>query len=217
MFASLHIQTMFWAIIAVSLVQAVPVAVIGRSGRQPGLRIWAMALGMAAAAYVLLLLRGSIPDYASVIAAYTLISAFYALLLLSVLVFFGDPIDWPTLLLPPIMLALTYSVLLGSLHHRILAGNLIYLAQAGVILLHLGRRRAGISRRGRNLVLFGVGLFVLSMLWRIGAVVLWPEAFASLFQSSDYAAIIYSLIFAALILTTNGFVLMALDRTDAPP
>ena len=84
-----------------SLSMAGVMVVVGWGMRREGLQLWAGALAVHAAGYLLLALRGQIDDRLSILAGNALISLALSLLLAAVLRFYEKSPRWVLLLAPP--------------------------------------------------------------------------------------------------------------------
>ncbi|WP_211098294.1 hypothetical protein, partial [Azospirillum brasilense] len=124
--------------------------------RREGLGLWAAALLMQSLAYVLLALRGRIPDVLSIVVANGLLAGVFASLLAAVYQFLRRPVPWLHTV-PPVLLTIALFVaFLGDYTARLVLAGLIYPAQLGLVLWTLGRHRS--EGYGARMVAAGIWL-----------------------------------------------------------
>ena len=69
--------------------------------------------------------------------------------------------------------------------------------------------------RGRNLMVFGIALSLVALAWKILTALVAPEQVTSIFLSTPAQLALYLITFISLIMVSNGFALMAKERSDA--
>lgn len=215
MIAQLSVPTMLWMFIGACVSLALSVGWVAWRHDTDGLRQWAIALCIDAFGFFLLALRDRIPDFVSIIIANAMISAAYSVYLLAVLKFLNKRVARSIFIIPPLVTSVAYLFLMNDFAHRIAFGSIILLMQGGIIFRQLQRYKFDFQTHGRNLMLFGISVVMLTVLWRVVATLVQPQTSGTLFQLSHVQAATYAVSFFTIILISNGFVLMAKERSDA--
>lgn len=210
----MHMPSVFWMVVCVCLTLALSVCYAAGRKDPNGLKIWAAGLVAHGAAYALFSFRGQIPDIFSVIIANALISMSYAFFLWAVLKFLRRPIDAFLLVAPPVVLVVVYAVLMPFFTIRVMAGNSILSAQCAVICFYLIGHHFDYRRRGRNLVLLSMCGLITVFAWRIGTALFDPQNLAAHFQTNLVQTATYITVLTAMVLSSNGFVLMVQDCSE---
>lgn len=161
------IQTLFLTAIVTSLILAVALSFAARGSDMAPLRPWAAGLFLHTLMYVLLALRGSIPDFLSIVVANSAESTFVALWALAIAQFSGRRLPPAWLVVPPLLTALNYGLLIDHTLPRIIGGNSILLGQIGLLLYQLRTVQLSRSRRGVNLLIVSLAATALLLLLRI--------------------------------------------------
>jgi len=214
MLIQFHIQTIFMMIILTCLTLALSVGWVAWKDDVDGLRTWAVALCVHALAYSLLSERGVIPDFFSVVVANTLISISYSIFLVAVLIFLDSAIHKMQLWIPPLMVAGSFLLMLDNIYGRIIVGNAIYFIQGIIVCRYAASYKNSSHVRGRNLMLLGLSIAMLVTLSRVVAAIFSPGDVEALFKASSAQVATYFAVFMSIILVSNGFVLMAKERSD---
>ena len=212
------VPTLLLITILSSVVMAGALLLLGWRNRQDGLQYWAAALLLAAAGYVLFLLRGLIPDVFSVVLGNVLVSASFALLLAAVRCFHALPMRWLAVLAPA---ACMVPLILGVGDNFSLRVSLV----GGVMLLQvlwllwllwtLGQHRVDRGGRGAQLLMAGMALEALVLLARtISGVLIFQES-SGFLQGNAVQTYSFMTAFVGLLVTSMGFVFMGKDRADA--
>ena len=209
-----HIPTMFLMIIAASATLALSVGWVSRKNSKDGLRIWACALLAHTAAFILLALRDKIPDQLSIVLANILLSCVYAMLLAAIVQFQQRQISSILLWGPPLFTGVTFSLLLSNIHVRIVIGGLVFTSQILIGLVLLVRSKTSESSRGRDLLIAGFALMVLVFGYRISSVIQGSQSIQSLMSESAVQLLTFLGAFVALLLSSNGFLMMIMERAD---
>ncbi len=159
---AIDINTLFLVLVLVSTAVAALLAVVGK-GRDESLLIWATAYLGQAAGFLLIFLRGTVPDIVSIWIGNMLITMAYSLFAAGLLNFLHREVpSW--LYTGPALLYLSYPFLLDNLDARIVLGGFTNAAQMLLLIVLLRRYRLQIAGRGKHLLeaCFGFGL-VLSL------------------------------------------------------
>ena len=209
------VPTLLLMTILSSVVMAGALLLLGWRNRQDGLQYWAAGLLLAAAGYVLFLLRGSIPDVFSVVLGNVLVSASFALLLAAVRCFHALPMRWLAVLAP---VAFMVPLIVGvgdnfSLRVSLVGG--VMLLQVLWLLWTLGQQRTGQGGRGAQLLMAGMALEALVLLARAVSGVLVFQESSGFLQGNAVQTYSFMTAFVGLLVTSMGFVFMGKDRADA--
>ena len=211
-------RTLLFSLTMISALVALSLAVVSRSGRRDGLRIWAGAMGLESLGWVLISVRGMVPDALSILAPNLLMVGAQALKLVAVYEFRGLP--WPRwrCLLPVLAMFLLLAELqYGDFRHRLIFGSLIYAGQ--MLLLVEILRTDTVAKQGRAWwLLFGsmvatIPIFILRAL----AALVSAESFATVegtVAPNAVQMLMFVCVIALDILGSLGFILMEKERSD---
>lgn len=205
---------MFFMFINACFSLALSVGWVARRKDQDGLPVWAISLCIHGIASVLFALRGTIADFLSIVIANALMSTAYTLYYFAIATFLNRKTKAIYLAIPPILMAVIFSFLLHDLRARVIIGSSILLLQSVPIVVVLLRHPFDFPTRGRNLIIFALLASLPASLWRIFVGIFQPENIVSAFQSSGMQVATYTFLFVAIILISNGFLLMAKERSD---
>ncbi len=212
---NLHPPTMFVTIVTVSATLAVLVGAVSAGKRGDGLFSWAIALLFHALAYVLLALRGAIPDAVSILAGNAALAAALAMFSDGLFRFYERPPPRLMIWLPVALLFTLFLFMLDDLKLRLVFSGGIYSAQCLLPLYLLFRENNNTVGRGKYFL--SGGLAAAALLFAARCVMSLANAAPALtFQSANQ---IQSFLFMAaiicLLLIAIGMVLMAKERSDA--
>lgn len=211
-------RTLLFSLVMISGLLALSLAVVARGDRRDGLRTWAGAMGLESIAWVLISIRGSVPDAASILIANLLLVAAQAMKLAAVYEYRGLP--WPRwrCLLPILLMFIVIAWLdYGDFKHRLIYGGLIYAAQM-LMLLEILRTDTE-SKKGRAWwLLFGATATVIPIFVMRPLVALFGTAeFATLggaVAPNMIQLLVFVCVIALDILGSLGFILMEKERSD---
>lgn len=144
----LNNRTLLFSLVMISGLLALSLTIVSRGDRRDGLRIWAGAMGLESLAWVLIAIRGMVPDTASILTANLFLVAAQALKLAAIYEYRGVP--WPRwrCLLPILLMLIVITMHdYSDFKHRLIYGGLIYAAQMLMILEIL--RTGSESKKGR--------------------------------------------------------------------
>lgn len=211
-------RTLLFALVMISGLMALSLAVVSRGEARDGLRTWAGAMGFESLAWALISMRGLIPDAASILVPNLLLAAAQAMKLAAVHEYRG--LRWPRwkCLLPvALMFALLISLEYDDFRGRLIYGSLIYFAQMVMIaqVLHTDAE----ARKGRAWgLIFGVTVTMSAILVVRALVAISGIGNFATIESSVAPNMVQLLVFVCLIalgiLGSLGFVLMEKERSD---
>ena len=214
MHLDLNLQSVIFAHVLTCLALAASVGWVARGDNRDGLRTWAFAICIYSIGFALVGLRGIIPDIYSVILGNFLISLFYSMFWLAIKNFFAKPIKKLLFWLPPVSIVCLYLFLMDTLRARIFVGNSILLIQSLLICAALLEGRRLFPSRGRDLILVIMLLAPPLLLIRIVMSIIKPAEVEPIFTASWVQVVSGTIAYVATILVSNGFVLMAKERSD---
>lgn len=211
-------RTLLFCLIMISGLVALSLAVVSRGDRQDGLRTWAGAMGLESLAWLLISIRGMVPDAASILLPNVLMAAAQALKLAAIYKYRGLPWPrWRCLLPVLLMFILLLGLDYGDFRHRLIYGSLIYAAQM-LFLVEILRTDTE-SRKGRAWwLLFGataatIPIFALRALAALTS----AEPFATVegtVAPNAVQMLVFVCVIALGILGSLGFILMEKERSD---
>lgn len=210
---NLHIPTMFAAIVTISVTLALLVGTVSGGKRREGLSFWAAALFSHGLAYVLLALRGTINDIASIVVANALLATALALFAEGLYQFYERPPP-RFLIWFPVALISGLFLLLGDLRLRLFFGGVIFSAQCLVPLLLLHRQRPTTTGRGQHFLFGGLAFVSILFATRAGLSISGSGVTLSLMAANQSQSFLFLAAIICLILLAIGLVLMTKERSD---
>lgn len=208
------IPTLLLMMTVASLVMAASLIAVAWGGQRDGLEFWAAALCINALAYVLLALRGRVPDPLSILLGNALASATLSYLLAAVLRFQGRFLNWPAIFLPPVTLAVLLTIFLDDFPTRIVLANFIMALQTAWVLWALYKQRHAPAGRGAVMVMVGMGIGTVALLVRAASGASPAHGVQGLLQPGTVQALTFVTMFAVLLIASLGFVFMSKERAD---
>ncbi|AUQ27047.1 diguanylate cyclase [Dickeya zeae] len=208
------VPTMFMMIIVSSFALALCVRWAAHNHRDRELMICTWALVFHGTAYTLYALRGQIPDTLSIIPSNILIAQAYSLLLLSVATFQQRRVPHWLLWMPAVFAAVFFSIMLDNQKARTLVSSILCMLQAFVVIGYLLTQATDQPVRGRNLMVLGLTVNILSLIHRLFLLLSSGNYPTSLLASSPALTIINVASLATLLFIANGLIMMTKDRSD---
>ena len=181
-----------------------------------GLREWGLALCVHATSYILFALRGLIPDLLSIVCANAFFSISYSIFYYAIHVFLGiQPRRRWLLWAPPLVTTIAVFIFIDNTVVRVLLVNAMLASQGYLVQKLLLSHKFDFPVRGRNLMVFGIALSLVALAWKFFTAIVTPDQVMSIFLSSPAQLTLYIITFISLIMVSNGFALMAKERSDA--
>lgn len=209
----LHTPTLFVLMILVSLFMAASLLYMGHR-RHHELRLWALALVLNAATYILFGLRDHLPIWFAILGPNLLITASYALFAEGIYHFQQRPVVRIGLWMPvPLVAAIVLATTQADMA-RVLAVAIVNTTQVLWILAVVAQYRLQTAGRGQYLIaigLLGVGLvYVL----RGTLAILAPEQILGIANNHFGQAAGFVIAIVSLLLIAQGMVVMLEERTE---
>ena len=190
------------------------VGLVADRGAKDGLSLWAWGLALNTLALVLLGLRGSVSDGLSIIGANTAISGAYALFLAALLQLQSRHISAFWLWSPPLSIFCTFPLFMSDLSARIIISSLVFFTQHVMILSLMMASQYVIKGRGKHLLICAGAIMLTTILGRAFVIASGTTVITDIAQSSTIQVTMLVASFVALLLGSNGFVLMAKEQAD---
>lgn len=195
------------------------VAAYGRNGnsKHDGMEKWAMAMLLETLVWLLVAMRGTIPDVLSIILANAFKSASHALILAAIYEFQKRRAPHWQYWVPVVLTLAMAAILLHDIRGRFIWGGVIYGVQMVLIARALLSDRE--TRAGRAWRLLFAGVIMLMAVLALRALTA-IFGVSELAQPQNSAAIqpvqilVYIAVMATALLGTIGFVLMVKERAD---
>lgn len=211
---SLHIPTLMIMLVIASATLMLSVGWVARADTNDGLRRWAVGLLLNTLALGLFGLRGVASDYVSIVGANTALSITYAFFLSAFSQFSARRIAAPWLWAPPLAIALVFPFFMADVQARVAISGAIFGLQHLVMLHMLLTGTAGFRSRGKHLLVIAFSIIVCAVCVRTGAAAFSVWVITDITQNSPLQTLIFVTSFVALLLASNGFVLMVKERSD---
>lgn len=208
------IPTLLMMVAIASMVMAGTLVVVAWGERSDGLKLWAAGLCCHALAYMLLLLRGRIPDPVSILLGNALLSATFSLLLAAVYRFQGRALPWRVMLAPPLVLAGVLSLFLQDFGTRVALSALVMALQAAWMLRVLIDRRRVAPGRGALMVMVAMGIEMGVLLVRMASGASRAMGAQNLLQADGVQVATFVTAFGVLLIASLGFIFMHKERAD---
>lgn len=206
--------TLLMMLIIASATLMFSVGLVASRGAKDGLSLWAWGLALNTLALVLLGLRGSASNWLSIIGANTAISGAYALFLAALLQLQSRRISAFWLWSPPLSIFCTFPLFMADVSARILISSLVFFTQHVMILSLMMASQYVIKGRGKHLLICAGAITMTTILGRAVAIASGATVITDVTQSSTPQVLMLVASFVALLLASNGFVLMAKEQAD---
>lgn len=167
----IDIPTSVVFLISINFALAVMIATVGY-GRDQSLLLWGAAFGINSLAFATLSMRGTIPDFLSIVVANTLIASTYALFAEGILSFQNRRIK-PWLVWTPVLIILVcFPFLLDDINARVVLLGGINALQAGILLYLLLTSPMASAGRGDGILKTAMTAGIFAALIRPSAILL---------------------------------------------
>lgn len=210
----LDVPTMLLMTAAASLAMAGAMAAV-RPERREGIGLWALGLVLHAITYVLYTLRGTVPDWVSIVLSNALLSSTFALVLAAIHQFQGRPLPWVRMLLPILVMTALFAVFIGDYRARIMVTGMLLPLQLGMVLWSLWGPHRPAQWRGAALLTLGLAVNIGLLAVRGMMAATYTIPIEGLMRGSVMQSCTFMAAFVVVILASLGFILMTKDRTDA--
>ncbi|RKJ95618.1 GGDEF domain-containing protein [Alicycliphilus denitrificans] len=210
----LDVPTMLLMTAASSLTMACSFAAV-RPQRREGSQLWALGLLLHTATYVLYVLRGTAPDWASIVLSNMLLSGTFALALAAVCQFHGRALPWRRMLLPVLAMGVLFAAFIDDYRARLMVTGVVLPLQIGMVLWAVWRPQP--PARGRGVLLFTLSLGLQVVLLGVRGVLAATYAMPldGLMRGGLLQTFTFMTVFVVVILASLGFILMTKERADA--
>ena len=165
----MHTPTLFLVMVAVSLVLAASIALVGHRDHSERY-YWAGGLTAQALAYVLFGLRGQMPDWPSIVLGNVLLASSFGLYTTGLMRFRGVRLPRWLVWGPVAITGLLFWVLIQQTTARLTVGAVLIMVQIGILLTALLIRRQTPLLRGEWLIVSGAMAMAGLMAFRLWAV-----------------------------------------------
>jgi len=210
----IHTPTLLLINILVTATLALCLGAVSTRGQRDGLLWWAWGLAAHTLAYVLIGLRGQIPDGLSVVLGNTLMTTSLALIAEGVYQFQQRKPQRGWVWTPVVVMLVAFSFLQANIQARVLLNAVLLSFQCVLLLgLILGRRHVT-PGRGQYFVVAGLMLLLTLLLLRgVGALTGWMQL-TSITDSNVVQAATFIFATLGIMLIALGLVLMTKEDAD---
>lgn len=165
----LHLPTMFIMAMAASFVLSTSLSILAHR-RHPDLVTWSRALVLQLVGFVLLSLRGQVPDFVSVVLGNVVAHAGIAMFAVGVYRFDHRRAPVWVMGIPVAATLVGFTLLIDDYRGRMLLGGVIMLAQCLQMMWLLLARRHGHPGRGQYMLMAAASVYIVVMVYRLVAV-----------------------------------------------
>ncbi len=211
---TINIETLLWVVVICSLTLGIAIGYIARGPGSQHLRLWAGAMLLHGTAYVLLDLRGRIPDSISIVVANIVLIGAYALIVLAIARFKEITVPGWVLWLPILVVAVVFALYIDDQHVRSISISLILFAQQIPAVYLVLRRRSGDEGRGHLLLAAALLAMAIIFLVRVVTFVLGIVPTPALATQGIVQQVTYVAGIIALLLASIGFIFMVKERAE---
>ncbi len=207
------VQTLFLVNMIVGAVLASCIALVGW-GQDRALLRWALAFSLHTLTYLLLALRGVVPDFFSIVIANTLTSVMLALFAEELLRFQQR---WPSRLLvwaPVGVLFLSFMVLMNAFEARVVVSALVFSVQAALIIAIILQGFASSVGRGKWIVVVAALISIVLFLQRGLNALIGDASLVDLQASTTMQTITFMGSAMALVMFAIGLLVMYKERAE---
>ncbi len=210
----LDVRTIFVLMIATSFVLAASLWItVGRQFRN-GLGKWTGALAVQAAMFALFASRDMVPDWLSVVVSNALFALTLSLMAAAILEFYQRSLSYWWHVLPPIFVAVLYSLMDHAYITRVLLSGVLFGGGLLTLALMLQRLHEGEKHAARTLMMAGFAAGAAAMLTRAMMAILNPGAVSSLLAPGWFQGAIFLAGNAVILIISVGFLVLHMERAE---
>jgi diguanylate cyclase (GGDEF)-like protein len=209
-----HMPTLLIMLVVASATLTLAVGWVARQHSREGLSLWTWGLSLGTLAIVLLGFRGVIPDLVSIIMGNVLLSCTYALFLGALFQLQQRRLFAALCWLPPLIIAVSFPLLMSDVHDRIMVSGAVFIAQHLLILWFLFAPGGLAHGRGKHLLAAACMIMIAIVAYRTLAIFFGATVISDIRQGVPIQALLFIVSFMALLLGSNGFVLMVKEDAD---
>jgi diguanylate cyclase (GGDEF)-like protein len=206
-------RTFFFILVATCLAFAIASAAAVSFRFRDGMGKWTIALVIDATMFVLYGVRGWWPDEVSIVMPNTLYALSLALKTAALLEYFGKRLHVIWMALPPVLIAITYYVLLENLAMRLLVSGAVF-GTAMIFIAILVHRIAPMYKPARWMVMAGFLAGGFTFLVRALIVSIDPSQLKGFLVATPFQIVSLMVAFLAVMFNSIGFILLHLERAE---
>lgn len=209
----MDIQTLFLVNIALGFTLALCVLVVA-IGRNKQLYLWAVAFAMHAMSYILISLRGQIPDLFSIILANILISSMLAIFTHGYYRY--DERSPPHLLIwwPVIATVLAFWVFIDNFEMRVILGAGFSVYQTSLLVWSIARDFNEKSGQGRWIIIIAATITTAMFVFRAGGAITGDSLLLEITSSSPMQSITFIGAIIGLIMFAFGLLVIYMEQAE---
>tara|TARA_R110002167_G_scaffold110677_9_gene281528 strand:+ start:29176 stop:30396 length:1221 start_codon:yes stop_codon:yes gene_type:complete len=209
----MDIQTLFIVNIALGFVLALCVLVVA-IGRNKQLYLWAIAFAMHGMSYILISLRGQIPDLLSIVLANLLISSMLAIFTEGIYRF--SEMRPPRLLIwwPALVTVITFWFYIDNFEMRVIIGAAFSVYQTGLLVWSIARDFHERSGQGRWIIIFAAGITTAMFVFRAGVALTGDNLLLAITSSSPVQSITFIGAMVGLIMFAFGLLVIYMEKAE---
>lgn len=207
-------NTLYLVLILIGFSTSALLLIVGR-GVDQSLLIWSLAFACRGSGFLLLVLRGAIPHILSIWLANLLISASYALFAVGLLKFLHRRMNPWLVWSPPLLMAVSYALMMDDLTGRILMGGVVHFMQLSLLLAIMRMFNAQLIGRGKHMlaVCFAIGIVI--SVARPLAIALGVTEIDTFDSSGPWQALTFLSMTVVNVIVALSFVLMQKEHAEA--
>lgn len=210
----LDVKTMFFSMIATSIVLAASLIIALGNRLHDGLGKWALSLCLQGLMFGLLLARGHIPEFFSVVLPNALFMLGITLHASALLEFYGRRLSIWWHVIPALVMLFCFSALINAFAARNIFHGIVY----GSALMGLGvianRLHDGDKQSARWLIAGGYLMTAIALYVRAIALLLNPTSYNNLFAPDILLNVGYFVGNSVILMTSVGFLVLHKDRAE---
>ena len=209
----MDIQTLFIVNIALGIVLAACVLAVA-IGRNKPLYFWAIAFSMHAVSYILISLRGQIPDLFSIVLANLLISSMLAIFTEGIYRF--SELRPPHLLIwwPAALTVVSFMIYIDDFDMRVIIGAGFSVYQTGLLVWSIARDFHEKSGQGKWIIITAAIITTAMFVFRAGVAISGDNLLLDISSSSPVQSITFVGAMVGLIMFAFGLLVIYMERAE---